>query len=236
MEIHTVPAASARDLLDAGADVLVTDDRSLLEYAAARGQFASTPLPWDRAYILYLPALDGLDPPAQVPAAGFLDAIAREAVEVDARVADGAGTWRSEDCGAGAGTAPDFDTQPRRVVYPSGDETARALSHRLVTYAGVPGQGGDWLVAAFRNPPAARTFPLAIGLEPAAWSRATGKGGELAFVFALPARPLTRCQPPRRPDGAYMTLIETRAQVGVRAGLGGLFVDWDGTPHAAGAR
>ena len=236
LEIHTVAGTPARDLIDRGVDLLVTDDRSLLEYAAARGQLTGGVLPWDRAYVLYVPATQGVEPPTDVPAAGFLEAVASEAVEVDARAAEGAGTWQAESCGTGIGTGPDFAKQPRRVVYRSGDETARALSHRLVTFAGAPGQGGDWLVAAFRNPPAGRTFPFAIGLEPAGWTRALEGGNEVAFVLAVPARALASCAPPRRADGWYLRLIETRARIAVRAGLGGVSTDWDGTPRITGPR
>src|SRR3989442_8564958 len=45
-------AGDPRDLLDAGIDLLVTDDAGALAYAATRADFASVPLPWDRTYVL----------------------------------------------------------------------------------------------------------------------------------------------------------------------------------------
>jgi hypothetical protein len=119
------------------------------------------------------------------------------------------------------------------VVYSSADETARALAHRLVTFAGAPGQGGDWLLAAFRQPAGARSFPFAIGLEPAAWPRALQRGDEIAYIFDQPARPYVDCVPPSRTEGSWMPLVETRAKVAARGGTGGLSVDWDGTPFFA---
>ena len=36
---------------------------------------------------------------------------------------------------------------------------------------------------------------------------------------------------PRQADGSWIPLVETRAYLISRAGLGGWYVDWDGTPH-----
>ena len=44
-----------RDLLDAGVDLLVTDDPGAVAYAATRADFSSVPLPWDRTYVLLAP-------------------------------------------------------------------------------------------------------------------------------------------------------------------------------------
>jgi hypothetical protein len=45
-------AGDARDLLDAGVDVLVTAEPAALSYAAGRPGITATPLPWDRTYAL----------------------------------------------------------------------------------------------------------------------------------------------------------------------------------------
>ena len=100
--------------------------------------------------------------------------------------------------------------QPRRVVYPANDETARELAQRLV---------------------GTRSFPFAAGLEPAAWRRAIARGDETGYVFAILSRSATRCTPPRQAAGSWIPLVETRAYLISRAGLGGWYVDWDGTPH-----
>jgi hypothetical protein len=237
LEFHAASGKAARDLLDGGIDLLVTDDRSLLDYATARSQHTIVPLPWDRAYVLFVPATATSTAPTAGPAAGFLDPIAREAVGVDARVATISSGWQPDSCGSVLGREPDERRQPRRVVYPSADETARELAHRLVTFAGVPGQGGEWLAAAFRSPVGpGRSFPLAIGLEPGAWPAALERGDELAYVFALPVRGFGKCSLPARTTGSWIALVETRAHLAIRAGVGNVSVSWDGTPFIGKSR
>ena len=46
----------SRDALDAGADVMVTRDPELLDYAARRPEFSVFPLPWNRTYVLLWPS------------------------------------------------------------------------------------------------------------------------------------------------------------------------------------
>jgi hypothetical protein len=238
LEFHAASGKAARDLVDDGVDFVITDDKSLLDYATTRGQHSIEPLPWDRSYVLFVPATGSAASPAQVPAAGFLDPIAREAVGVDARVAAISGSWQPDSCGLVLGREPDARRQPRRVVYSSADQTARELAHRLVTFAGVPGQGGEWLADALRTPvgPATRSFPLAIGLEATAWPAALERGDELGYVFALPARGYGKCSPPARTMGSWFALVDTRAHAAIRKGVGNLAVSWDGTPYLRESR
>src|SRR5437899_3236642 len=44
-------SGDARDLLDAGVDLLVTRDRALRDYAASLNSFTVVALPWDRTYV-----------------------------------------------------------------------------------------------------------------------------------------------------------------------------------------
>ncbi len=92
-------AGDARDLLDAGVDLLVTDDPTALAYAATRADFTSVPLPWDRSYVLLAPV------PVRIPAPTLED-LARHAVRVEARPAVAPFWWQDSTCGAGppAGT------------------------------------------------------------------------------------------------------------------------------------
>src|SRR5439155_581463 len=69
-----------RDLLDAGVDLLVTDDPGAVAYAATRADFSSVPLPWDRTYVLLAPV------PVRAPAP-ILEDLARHVVRVEARPA-----------------------------------------------------------------------------------------------------------------------------------------------------
>ncbi|MBI4421475.1 MAG: hypothetical protein HY560_11680, partial [Gemmatimonadetes bacterium] len=200
----------------------------------ARGGFEDTPLPWDRTYVLFVPAPTGSNLPAQVPADGFLEALAREAVGVEARAAEIAGGWRPDSCASPVAFRPDSRPQASRLVYPTEDATARELAHRLVTVAGAP-VSGEWVSALFRNP-ASAPFPVAVGLPSSAWLAALARGGEAAYVFALLANGPAACSPPFRPPGAWFALVDTRAHLAARAGVGGLYVDWDGTPHVRDRR
>ena len=115
------PAAAARDALDERADVLVTDDPAVLDYAAARPEYVSVPLTWNRTYALLAPSGVRLT-------RGDLDDL-RRAVHVDARAAEPC------DVGAGdGGTALDASL-PRRIVYRRDDRTACDLADRLVARA-----------------------------------------------------------------------------------------------------
>jgi hypothetical protein len=111
-----------RDLLDAGVDLLITRDRAVLDYAAARGAFATLELPWDRTYVLAAPAapaarLDGLD----------------QAVRAEARPAAGPFWWeRLDACALPPGAAPtDSAGAAKRTVFPRADGVARDLAGRI---------------------------------------------------------------------------------------------------------
>jgi hypothetical protein len=105
--VHVVSNRSALDLVDSGADIIVTDRTSVIRYASSRADFATIPLPWDRQYALV----------TAVPTAApdVLDA-----VHADARVAQ-------QRCPVDSARA-----QAPRVVYIADDSIARSLAERLV--------------------------------------------------------------------------------------------------------
>lgn len=116
-------AADARDLIDGGADLVMTRDPRAVAYAAGRAGFVTLPLAWDRTYVLLSPA------PLPVPGL-------RAAVRSDARAPEPPFWWldtpvcRSDDF---AGT----NQARRRLLVPAGDPVARDLGERIV--AGRPG-------------------------------------------------------------------------------------------------
>ncbi|HXF95691.1 MAG TPA: ABC transporter substrate-binding protein, partial [Gemmatimonadales bacterium] len=57
LRFQPLDGGDARDLLDAGADLLVTDDPAALSYAGRRPDLGVVPLPWDRTY-LFVPGPD----------------------------------------------------------------------------------------------------------------------------------------------------------------------------------
>src|SRR2546422_7495619 len=48
VKIATGPAGGARDALDGGADVLITDDAATLDYARSATGYVDVPLEWSR--------------------------------------------------------------------------------------------------------------------------------------------------------------------------------------------
>lgn len=117
------PAADARDLLDAGTDLVVTRDDRAIAYARSRPDLIPVPLAWDRIYMLASPTV--------LPAAKVL-----EAVRGEARVPAGPFWWT----GNPVCTADGFNgTNQRRtrLVIPAGDPVARDLAARIA--AGTPG-------------------------------------------------------------------------------------------------
>src|SRR5439155_5158663 len=102
VKIATGPAGGARDALDGGADVLITDDAATLDYARSATGYVDVPLEWSRTYVLLAPARD-----KSVIGDLRLESL-REAVHGDARPAEWAAARQS------AGRAPLFTASRRR--------------------------------------------------------------------------------------------------------------------------
>jgi hypothetical protein len=116
--VRRLDSEGARNAVDAGHDVLATEDLDLVAYASARSDLEVTPLPWDRTYLVLSPA----------PVAALGAGAGPDAVRVDARAAE---SWECEF--VPGGTPP--DTTPlrsRRILYAVGDRTARELAARIV--------------------------------------------------------------------------------------------------------
>jgi len=181
--VHRLDAARARDALDTGRALLVTEDADLIAYARQRG-FVVEPLPWDRLYLAVVPrAADTL-----------AAAVSPDAVRADARSAI---MSRCEPA-AQPETSATVVTRPRRIVYETGDLTARELAERLV------GLAGD-------------TATAAAGLAPTEFAAALRTDGAAVFVLSV-ARPagaeceaLATLVPPAPWAAAFIPLIETRA-------------------------
>ena len=107
VQVRVVSDREALDLVDSGADIVVTDRPAVIRYASSRADFATIPLPWDRQYALVTFA------PTSAP--DVLDA-----VHADARVAQ-------QHCPVDSARAP-----AQRVTYMADDSIARSLAERLV--------------------------------------------------------------------------------------------------------
>jgi hypothetical protein len=217
-------AGDARDLLDAGVDLLVTDEPAALSYAAGRSGITATPLPWDRTYALL--GVTGVPDISDNLRAG----LARDAVRVAARPAPAAAQfwWFAfeacrDDPPPLAGSLPP-PSSPATLVYAEDDRPARDLAERLVAL----GMGGATPARAFGLPGA--DFAAAL---------ASGGGGSALFVLSLPRAALDPCREVRRllarapwlatAGAGIEPLVDTRRHVVGRRGAAAFTVDWDGT-------
>jgi hypothetical protein len=197
----------ARDLLDAGVDLLVTRDRTLRDYAATLQNITVVALPWDRTYV-YVTAeaggtrFDGLE----------------QAVRAEARRAEG-GFWWLDLRGCGASSqqdhSPPASTGQRRILYSRSDPTARELAGRL----------------------AALTHAVATARPADDFNSAVAAGKDWGYVVALPRVTADPCRTARDLlptwPATFTALLDTRPTAIVRRGVARWAVDQDGTVHLA---
>ena len=206
-----------RDALDAGADLLPTDDPELLEYARARSDLVVHSLPWSRTYVLVIPqGQRGFEDLVPADTSGFRSGLARDAVRVEARSAEGPFWWTE------AGPCPDAESTAtpsarglRLTAQAWNDPVGRALAERLVALSGKPMQ-------------------VVGGLHPRAPVPAIRSESGLAFVVPVPHRALVPCREVAAwPAGAMVVpLIDTRRSVIARRGLPPITVEFDGRLRA----
>ena len=198
-------SGDARDLLDAGVDLLVTRDRALRDYAATLKDLTVVALPWDRTYV-YVTREDG---------GTRFDGL-EQAVRAEARRAEGEGWWRDlRACGLGQGNAPVAPTGQRRILFARGDPTARELAGRLAALTRA--------VAAARSPEAF-TSALAGGTDL----------GYVVALQQTPVDACRAAKDLLPPWAARITaLVDTRPTAIVRRGKARWTVDQDATVHLA---
>ncbi|HYF38134.1 MAG TPA: hypothetical protein VD930_00505 [Gemmatimonadales bacterium] len=208
IQLRLPPIGDPRDALDQGADLIVTHDPSLLEYAAGRPDFVIHQLPWSRTYVVVQP---GSAPPLTAETIQLEPQSLAEAVEADARVAHPPFWWLEVSCPARDTSLAPVTSQ--RIVYLRDDDVARGLAERLVALA-VPGNG-----------------VRAAGLETSELLVALHEGSELAYIISLPKHAAQPCRELKDfpPGASIRPLIDTRAHAIVRRGAPPLAVDWDGT-------
>lgn len=200
------PGGDARDLLDAGVDLLVTRDRALRDYAATQQQFAVSPLPWDRTYVFVTPEAGG----------NRYDGL-EQAVRAEARRAEGGFWWLDlRGCGAPpADSPPAVAATQRRILYSRSDPTARDLAGRLAALS----RG----VAVARSP-AEFNEALSSGRD---WGYIVA----LPRIVADPCRAARDFLPSW--TATVTALVDTRATAIARRGAARWAVDQDGTVHLA---
>lgn len=222
-----------RDALDIGADLLITGDPTALEYARANPSLQTVPLPWDRTYVLLLPAPVTGPPPAD------LGPQIASAVRADARPAEPPFWWTTATrCDADPGTPPaPVVSTTARIAYPRDDPTATLLAQRLVAL-GTAGFLADILTGV---PPGARL--VAVGMDDGTFAGAVSTGREAGYVLPLPRQPLDPCVAHaavfHRSPWAYaadparhvLPLVDTRRHAVLRRGRVGVRIGLDGTVY-----
>jgi hypothetical protein len=214
IEIRVSGTADLRDALDAGADLVVSRDPSVIEYAASRPEFETFPLPWDRTYALLQPA--GSPPlPAALRAHSTRHSLAYDAVRADARPSDHTVQWHGacDLTKSMQGNSP----STTRLVYPGSDPVARQLAERITAIAG-------------------ETLQLrAVGLDATSFEAALQQGRDRGYIMSLEHRSLSSCvgeMPASATRVRVEPLIDSRSHAIVRRGSPLLTVDWDGTVRA----
>lgn len=206
--------ADPRDALDGRgstprADLLLTDDPAVLDYARQQSGFTVTALPWETTYVLLVPRAA----PVTVPS-GDREALAREAVRIDARAALQPHWWTADArCREPAGRG----RRDNHVAFSRSDPVARALAERLVAMAATP-DPPPWLGTLL---PASSGGPRRVlALGPGDLDDALRQGRHAAFVLAYPrAAPLDcRDLEPRPAQAAEVALIDARRHLVIRAG------------------
>jgi hypothetical protein len=209
--IKLLPGAhDLRDAIDAGADLVVTDDPATLTYAEARPDLSSVPLPWGHTYLLVVPNRPGMRLDT-TSTARLRETLAHDVVRVDARAAEPPFPWGS-CAGPLAAHPPAPSPAAARIAYPAGDRTARDLAARIVAIGAAP----------------ARSI---IALEPAALRESLREARETGYVVGLPRAPLIPCAEPVPwpADVTVVPLVDTREHAILRRGAPPMTTDWDGT-------
>ncbi|MGH7552415.1 MAG: hypothetical protein ACREMQ_05250, partial [Longimicrobiales bacterium] len=232
-------AGDPRNIMDAGIDVLVTADPAALDYARSHPSFAVVPLEWDVTYVMLIPRTNGRSQDGGRPAvpAIVLEELARDAVQVDARVAQPPIAWAaSHECSGATGAAERLASRRSdRVLHPAGDRAARALAERLVALMTRPGASDDWMTTII---PERRDRLVAAGLSGDELATAVRAGADAAYILPLSRAGADPCAQIGLVRGSVrvLPLVETRASVIVRRGLIGIETDARGTLLFGGAR
>lgn len=232
--IRPLPTRDARDAIDAGVDLLVTDDPIVVSYAETRSSHDVAPLPWSRSYVLVIPTFGSADAQVLRPILGdsstpFRVSLARDAVRAEAQTAGAPYWWAGiptcESPGSSAGPARRSEERPLRIAFDSRDHIARQLAER---------------VAALGR------RAVALPLGPETFTRALHDGSEPAFVIALPRASLDPCYDVAKLTAAapwilpmtaqaqpaaarIIPLIDTRDRAIVNRDRVSATIDWDGT-------
>ena len=218
--IHSVGGADARDLVDAGVDLLLTDDPALASYAAARAGVASLPLGWDRTWVLMTPSPPSMHPESVATrTAALREALARNAVRAEARGAEWPDWFRDlPACAPTIARRPPARTSSR-VTVSSGEPIARGLAERLVALAaGGSAAGQDSSLALLAPQLHALGGRLtAAAVEPNDFASMLRDGGDVGYVMPVPRLSLAPCVAAEQLGTMVPWLVADTASLGLAA-------------------
>jgi hypothetical protein len=231
--LHFVTTAGdARDLVDAGSDLLVSADPMVVRYAETRDSLDVVALDWDRVYAVATPeGVRSFPDPTDDSLAAIVGIVASAGA---VRPAAPPEWWQqAPDCELPALTLPEGDTAAHRLVYAAADAVSRAYAERLVALASA---------RALRPITTAPQELVAAGLAPTAFAAALRAGRDRAYVVSLPRHVLDRCAasvalvrriPWAAPavGSALIPLVETRRYAILGPRVGTVAIDWDGAPY-----
>jgi len=240
-----IASADARDLLDQGADLLITRNPAVLGYAATFSQLQTLPLAWQRTYVLGVPGRPRSSRPLSEEQRQVL---ASDAVRGEARGAREPFWWQSAaDCAMPAAPPRAPAAPAPRIVYDAGDSAARDLAERLVGLGRVSSPAATAFLDLLLPGRPTRAFQRATGLSGAALALARRQGADAGYVLSVDTQPIEPCRDlevlmegARWLDpGALVPLVETRLRAVVRRGRAGITMESDGgavLTSAGGAR
>jgi len=199
----------ARDLIDRGADVTITADPDVIEYATGRPELETLPLPWDRTYVLLSTSrAQAVRRGKKLPKVPdeLSDGMARDAVRQDARGSRPPFWWKeAENCSGGRDYDARFLKVPRgaspssgvrRILYDSSDPVARDLAERIVALAATPPDKSQDAAAVGAAIPGLtdKTFGvIADGVTSQNLENSLFDGEDFAYIVAVPSRPADLC-------------------------------------------
>ena len=229
-----VAPGDARDLLDAGADLLLTRSPAALDYARTLPQFQALPLAWQRTHLLLTP--DRARPSATLSEQAR-QLLAADAVRGEARGAREPFWWRTMSGCDVVPSPPRGQISPApRIVYATNDDAARDLAERFVGLVRASGPAATMFLGALLPDRPRRTYERALGMTGNALSQALRLGTDAGYVVSVDSRPVDPCRDLRWLIGiapwldpeTIVPLIETRLQAVVRRGRSGVSAEWDG--------
>jgi hypothetical protein len=240
-----IASGDARDLLDQGADLLITRNPAVLGYAATFSQLQTLPLAWQRTYVLAVPGRPRSSPSLSEEQRQVL---AGDAVRGEARGAREPFWWQpAADCVVPAAPPRAQASPSPRIVYDAGDSAARDLAERLVGLGRVASPAATAFLDVLLPDRPKRAFQRATGLSGAALALARRQGADAGYVLSVDTQPIAPCRDlevlmagARWLDPASLVpLVETRLRAVVRRGRAGLTMESGGgavLTNAGGAR